>query len=253
MAPPRILSMHSHHPARIPAPLAPAIGNAMVVACVLGAIIGAAGTGIVAVLVHGGAGGGGALGGGTLALYTYAVAVCAFHILEFYITAHYNPTRLYDDSFLLQNGAEYLVAHCAGLAEHLLEMRFAPQLKTSWAGFMSGLMLVVAGQALRTLAMVHSGSNFSHRVAVEKRADHELVRTGIYGMMRHPSYAGFYCWAIGTQVMLGNPLVALGFALKLHSFFSTRISDEEQHLERFFGEAYVRYRRDVRSGVPLVR
>ena len=244
MVRPRCLSMHSHHPARIPAPIAPAIGNAMVVACVLGAIIGACGTGIAAALARGG----GALGGGTLALHTYAVAVCVFHILEFYITAHYNPTRLYDDSFLLQNGAEYLVAHCAGLAEHLLEMRFAPQLKTSWAGFASGLALVVAGQALRTLAMVHSGSNFSHRVAV-----HELVRTGIYGMMRHPSYAGFYCWAIGTQVMLGNPVVALGFALKLHGFFSTRIADEEQHLERFFGEAYVHYRRDVRSGVPLVR
>lgn len=40
---------------------------------------------------------------------------------------------------------------------------------------------------------------------------------------RHPSYAGFFYWALGTQLLLGNPLSALVFAVVLWRFFSRRI------------------------------
>lgn len=81
-------------------------------------------------------------------------------------------------------------------------------------------------------------------VAFNKLKEHELVKTGIYAWSRHPSYAGFVWWALGTQVstqdcerpatepvltlvilqvMLANPFGFVAFAVVLYSFFSHRI------------------------------
>lgn len=40
---------------------------------------------------------------------------------------------------------------------------------------------------------------------------------------RHPSYAGFFYWALGTQLVLQNPISFLGFLIVLWRFFSQRI------------------------------
>jgi len=42
--------------------------------------------------------------------------------------------------------------------------------------------------------------------------------------MRHPSYAGFFAWALGTQILLGNPIGTVVFAVVLWRFFSQRIA-----------------------------
>ena len=63
-----------------------------------------------------------------------------------------------------------------------------------------GVALTVTGEFLRKLAMITASSNFNHYVQHIKRDDHELVTHGIYGYMRHPSYAGWFLWSVGTQV-----------------------------------------------------
>lgn len=83
---------------------------------------------------------------------------------------------------------------------------------------------------------------------------------------RHPSYAGFFYWAIATQLLLGNYIATIGFAVVLYRFFSSRIVgeycshgkvrkltrvDEEIHLVRFFGDSYVEYRKRVGTGLPF--
>ena len=42
-------------------------------------------------------------------------------------------------------------------------------------------------------------------------------------VFRHPSYAGFFYYSIGTQIALQNPLSAIGYTLVLYRFFSRRI------------------------------
>lgn len=39
---------------------------------------------------------------------------------------------------------------------------------------------------------------------------------------RHPSYAGFYYWALGTQLVLQNPLTFVLFTYLLWRFFYYR-------------------------------
>lgn len=86
-----------------------------------------------------------------------------------------------------------------------------------------GLALIVLGQLARSYAMAHAGTNFSHLVAARHEQGHVLVTTGIYGLLRHPSYFGFFWWGIGTQIMLGNPVCTVGYACVLWMFFSSRI------------------------------
>lgn len=86
-----------------------------------------------------------------------------------------------------------------------------------------GLVLVIIGQIFRSLAMIHASSNFSHRIAVEKKSSHELVTTGVYALVRHPSYFGFFWWGVGSQIFLANPLSTVVFVSVLWRFFSSRI------------------------------
>lgn len=116
-----------------------------------------------------------------------------------------------------------------------------------------GFILVLIGQFSRSLAMITAQSNFTHNIATEKSKTHKLVTRGIYGVMRHPSYFGFWCWAVGTQMVLLNPISFVGYALFLRSWFSDRIDYEEETLREFFGKEYVEYAKTVKwSGVPFV-
>ena len=44
-----------------------------------------------------------------------------------------------------------------------------------------------------------------------------------YSWFRHPSYTGFFYWALGTQLVLQNPVTFVFFAILLWRFFYYRI------------------------------
>ncbi|GAA6011473.1 hypothetical protein JCM10207_002631 [Rhodosporidiobolus poonsookiae] len=189
-------------------------------------------------------------------LGTYMASVAFFHLMEFVVTSMYNPGKLSVASYLLDNGAQYHIAHACGLIEAVLEERYFPaayrQWKHSGAVYIAGFALIAAGQILRSFAMISASSNFSHLLAYTKRPDHQLVKEGIYSWSRHPSYAGFYWWAVGTQVMLGNPICALLFIAILQYFFAGRIRIEEQYLVKFFGKEYEQYRATVPTRILFI-
>jgi len=100
--------------------------------------------------------------------------------------------------------------------------------------------------------MIHAASNFSHSVALYKMEDHVLVTGGIYSWFRHPSYAAFLYWALGTQMVLQNPLSFALFVFLLWRFFNTRIKVEEKFLVQFFGKDYVTYKQRVGTKIPFI-
>ena len=76
---------------------------------------------------------------------------------------------------------------------------------------------------------------------------------GVYAWVRHPGYAGWMAWAVGTQLLLCNPVCSLGFAAAAWRFFRGRCAYEDRLLQEFFGEQYLRYRAAVpASGIPFV-
>lgn len=128
-------------------------------------------------------------------------------------------------AFLLNNGRHYHVAHAFALCEFLLTARYYParlaQAKAAFA--LPGFLLVLAGQALRSSAMATAAASFTHLIATSKRQEHVLVTWGVYSYFRHPSYVAFFYWALGTQLVLGNPLAFAGFALVMWKYFEARI------------------------------
>jgi protein-S-isoprenylcysteine O-methyltransferase len=182
-----------------------------------------------------------------------------FHFLEFWTTAHYNTRSAEVSSFLLsQNGKAYNIAHATAFLECLLtntipiiNYHVLPPAPRNTI-LILGLALIIIGQTVRSVAMISAGTNFNHIVQHTKSQSHQLVTTGIYGYLRHPSYFGFFWWGLGTQLMLGNLLCFLAYAVVLWRFFSRRISGEEELLVQFFGEKYVKYRQSTSVGIPFI-
>lgn len=102
------------------------------------------------------------------------------------------------------------------------------------------------------MAQVTAAHNFTHLVQTQRRPQHTLVTRGVYRWVRHPGYSGWMAWAVGTQLLLCNPLCTAAFAAAAWRFFSSRIAYEDELLASFFGAPYERYRSTVPSGIPCV-
>lgn len=152
-----------------------------------------------------------------------------FHFLEFYTTARFNVPAARSSSFLLfNNGTAYNIAHSLAALEILLSIFVLPNAYLEYPGYSPvrialGLTLVAVGQTVRSVAMAQAGTNFNHTPQMTKKEDHELVTHGLYGYLRHPSYFGFFWWALGTQVLVGNKVCLAGYTFALWNFFNRRI------------------------------
>lgn len=71
--------------------------------------------------------------------------------------------------------------------------------------------MVLAGELLRKAAILTAGTSFTHLVQLTRRPQHVLVTRGVYRFCRHPGYCGWFIWAVGTQVLLLNPVCAVLF------------------------------------------
>lgn len=159
-------------------------------------------------------------------LPAFIASLSIFHFLEYYTTARYNAPSARASSFLLyNNGIHYAAAHASASIE-IIVSNFFPAYQAA-LGFYSlplaaGLILVIVGQTVRSIAMKQAGTNFNHIVATEHKETHVLVTRGLYGYLRHPSYFGFFWWAIGTQLLVGNKVCLVGYTLALWHFFHSR-------------------------------
>lgn len=163
----------------------------------------------------------------------FVSSLCIFHFLEFWVTAQYNTKYAEVSSFLLtSNGAAYNIAHGSAMLEcivshYLFGSSTSTIIRTiSSILLLFGILCMAIGQIVRTLAMATAGSNFNHIVQVRRREDHVLVTSGIYSILRHPSYFGFFWWGLGSQLVLQNVVCFVGYALVLWRFFSSRIYRE---------------------------
>ncbi|KAJ2777773.1 farnesyl cysteine-carboxyl methyltransferase [Coemansia javaensis] len=216
--------------------------NVALTACALGVAIG--GGGCVAALS-------GWTSTGVFGIYVAAVAL--YHMLEYLCVALYNPERVDMGSFMFSPdmGNGYTVAMAASVAEHAVECLAFGRAKAPGVGAAVGLAAAVVGQAMRTLAMVTAKTSFNHYVATRRQVDHQLITHGIYRYERHPSYVGFFLWAVGLQAMLANPVSLVAFAAVLGAFFPKRAQREEIFLLHFFGGNYRLYRRQTPSLIPV--
>ena len=176
-----------------------------------------------------------------------------FHWLEFCLTAVFHPENLSFTSFLLNHSKAFHIAVAASVVEYLVELFLFPPLKRSLLYPALALPLLALAQGARSLSMWQASTNFTHLVSHTRHPSHRLITSGLYSLCRHPSYAAWYMWSIGTQLLLANPLCAAAYAYVGWRFFQARVEYEEERLLEFFGAQYDDYRRRVPTGIPFLR
>ena len=112
-----------------------------------------------------------------------------------------------------------------------------------------GVVLFAAGGALRIWPVFVLGHRFSGLVAIQP--GHTLVTSGIYGVIRHPSYLGLPVSSLGWALAFRSTVGVLLTALTIPPLVA-RIRAEEKLLGIEFGAAYDAYRRRSWRLIPRI-
>jgi len=111
----------------------------------------------------------------------------------------------------------------------------------------AGVVLLIPGGIIRLWPVYVLGRRFSGLVAIQP--GHSLVTTGIYSMVRNPSYVGLllcsFAWALVFRAGVGLVLCALMIPPLI-----ARIHAEERLLSSQFGAEYEAYRRKTWRLIP---
>ena len=112
----------------------------------------------------------------------------------------------------------------------------------------SGLALMLTGIVLRWSAIVTLGNYFTGKVQIF--SEHRLVRSGVYGHVRHPAYSGALVAYLGLGLSFVNwiSFVLIFFPVLLAAL--RRIEVEEQALRQAFGKDYAEYSDKTKRLLP---
>ncbi|MBV9302208.1 MAG: isoprenylcysteine carboxylmethyltransferase family protein [Acidobacteriaceae bacterium] len=83
--------------------------------------------------------------------------------------------------------------------------------------------------------------------------DHQLVRSGVYGVVRHPIYASMLCLFLGMGFMVAPWVLFLIGAAIFLAGTEIRVRVEEKLLAAHFGAEFTEYRRSVPAYIPLLK
>jgi protein-S-isoprenylcysteine O-methyltransferase Ste14 len=106
----------------------------------------------------------------------------------------------------------------------------------TWASWRTGLLVALAGEALRLWAAGH----------LEK--SREVTSSGPYRLTRHPLYLGSSLIALGAVIAAHSLVAATLAAIYMCATVAAAVRTEEAFLRQRFGTAYDRYQQ---SAAPL--
>lgn len=118
------------------------------------------------------------------------------------------------------------------------------------AFYLVGLILFVLGLIVRWIAIIHLGRFFTVNVAIAE--DHQLVTTGPYRYVRHPSYTGTLLIFLGFGLCTVNIFALVAVFLPISAAFLWRMHVEEQALKEAFGDRYRSYIVSTRRLIPYL-
>ena len=107
-----------------------------------------------------------------------------------------------------------------------------------------GSVLFAVGLLVRTIAMRTLGHYFTFKLTI--RTDHQLVKSGIYNYIRHPSYTGTLFQLLGMMIAARSWAGLVGISLSAGVIILLRIGREEKMLAQVFGEEYIEYQKKTK-------
>lgn len=155
---------------------------------------------------------------------------------------------------IFMTGPRLVSGAVAGSRIHFLRVPLDPRLvdplwsapaAVGWA--MVGL--AIAGFLFAWWARIHLGALWSG--SITRKADHRVVDTGPYGLVRHPIYTGLLAAAIPMVVVKASWATIAGFVIMTAGYW-LKAKIEEGFLSKELGAgAYAAYRKRVPMLVPF--
>jgi protein-S-isoprenylcysteine O-methyltransferase Ste14 len=119
-----------------------------------------------------------------------------------------------------------------------------------WPIFVIGVVLMVAGIAIRQWAVALLGKFFTTDVRVH--SDQPVIEAGPYRLLRHPSYTGLLLTLLGIGLALGNWASLAALVVLPTAGLVVRIRVEERALLDGIGEPYRRFAESRARLIPGV-
>ena len=114
----------------------------------------------------------------------------------------------------------------------------------------AGFIVMATGIAVRSTAIAQLGRFHTPNVAI--REDHQLKVTGLYRLVRHPSYLGALIAYLGFSLALGNWLSVAVIMGIMPCLYGYRIHEEDAAMLAAFGDPYRAYCARTKRLVPWV-
>lgn len=116
------------------------------------------------------------------------------------------------------------------------------------SGAWACVALVALGMALAWWARIHLGRLWSGHIT--RKADHKVVDTGPYALVRHPIYTGLLLALAATAVLKGTPIALAGLVLFGFSFYLKARVEERWLRQQLGAQAYADYQHRVPMLLP---
>jgi protein-S-isoprenylcysteine O-methyltransferase Ste14 len=115
---------------------------------------------------------------------------------------------------------------------------------------MAGAFLLITGISIRVWAIRTLGKHFTATVTLTN--DHQLVKSGPYQWVRHPSYLGAFMAIVGCPVFLNAVWATLIAVISMTVAYYVRIGVEEKMLSSYFGKEYQDYKKGTKRIIPFI-
>jgi protein-S-isoprenylcysteine O-methyltransferase Ste14 len=112
-----------------------------------------------------------------------------------------------------------------------------------------GLIISFIGLIIACWSRYLLGKNWS--LSVQKKENHELIKSGFYKIVRHPIYTGILLIFIGNIIIVGDYRGFIALTIVFASFWY-KLKKEERILTEIFGEKYELYKNKTKALIPLI-
>ncbi|MEM6699315.1 MAG: isoprenylcysteine carboxylmethyltransferase family protein [Bacteroidota bacterium] len=113
-----------------------------------------------------------------------------------------------------------------------------------------GLGFLILGSAYRIWSIIHLDKYFSATVQFD--SEHQLIQTGPYKLIRHPSYLGAYLAILGSTLFLNSILFFVFGGTVMLAAYIYRIKVEEIGLTQIFPIEYKKYQSQSKKMIPFI-
>lgn len=140
-----------------------------------------------------------------------------------------------------------VILHAFNLQFHSLFSRFdlISSLPFDLAGFLIGLF----GLSICLYAQIKMGASW--RVGIDEKVKANLVTTGLYHLIRNPTYLGLFLFNFGVWLIWPTWTIFL-LDLLFFVFLEVQVRCEEDFLTSTYGEQYLDYKKHTKRYIPFI-